>query len=265
MKLRELFSNELNEAVYPGMLWSMERMQMPGYPEFYDKYEKLKKEGRDKEAQRVFEEFAFWVNARHEQKKNPRIKLLFDKYENIREKEQETGNEYPKARYRVIYAYYKIKLGPLGNTDENGVPNEEKIKRGKEDLARLEINPNKIENELINEVHLQRKPQRKSVKDSMPGMSSYDYLDNNNHPYLAYRFGIALAAAPDNETMYPRSPMGSDFTLVDYTEADAEIRKGAEKFLGLDPPRSTGPGSKEVPTTNTKSPVAKTKRNQYGV
>lgn len=261
MKLRELFSNNLEETIYPGLLWSMEKMQMPAYPEFYDRYTRLEKQGKTAEARRVFEEFAFWINAQHEQRKDSRIEKLFHEYEKIREKEATTGKKFPRARYRVIYAYYKIKLGPLGNVDKEGNPDQEKIKRGQEDLDKLAINPKNI----MNEVNLQRKPQRKSAQAAIPGMEYYDYLDNNAHPYMAYRFGLALAPSPNTETMYPRGPTGSDLAIIDYTDADAEIRKGAEKLMGIKPTNSTSKGSEEVPTTYTKSPVAKNKRNQYGV
>lgn len=262
MKLRELFT-QLNEGVYPGMLWAMEQIQIGQYPEFNDRYEELKQAGQKTAARRILEEFAFWVNAQHEQKKNPRIKQLFNAYTQIRQEEKTRGEEFPrsKKRYRIVYLYYKLKLGPLGNWDE------EKLKRGQEDLANLKINPNNLEHEepeLITEINLKRKPLRTSVKDSIPGMRSYDYLDNNNHPYMAYRFGIALASSPE-ENMYPRGPIGSDMTLVDYSTGDAEIRKGAEKLLGLKASRNTSKDSKEIPSTNTKSPVAKPKRNQYGI
>ena len=44
-----------------------------------------------------------------------------------------------------------------------------------------------------------RKPLRTSAKRALPNMTQYDTLDNNNHPYLAYRFGLALAKSPDGD------------------------------------------------------------------
>ena len=123
--------------------------------------------------------------------------------------------------------------------------------------------------ELLNDINLEeakqtREPLRKSAKNAIPDMNSYDYLDNNSHPYMSYRFGVALAGSPDNE-MTPHGPIGSNFTIVDYTDADDKIRKGAERNLGIKSSRSTGRGSKEVDDVNKISPVAKPKRNQYGV
>ena len=109
--------------------------------------------------------------------------------------------------------------------------------------------------EFISEINTKRKPMRKNMKAAASNLTSYDQLDNNNRPYLAYRFGIALAGSPD-EGMYPRGPIGSNFNMVDYSDGDTEIRKGAEKIMGITPSSDTGKGSKETKDTNTVSPVA---------
>jgi len=108
------------------------------------------------------------------------------------------------------------------------------------------------------------KPIRKSVKQSMSNLSTYNTLDNNNHPYLAYRFGIALAGSPDSD-MDKTTALGSNFTMSDYTDADTEIRKGAERVMGIKSSTSTGKGSKELNTVNTTSPIATPKKNKYGI
>lgn len=109
-----------------------------------------------------------------------------------------------------------------------------------------------------------RHPLRKSAVEALPNLSQYDYLDNNAHPYLAYRFGMAMAGSPDMD-MDRRGPIGSNFHMIDYTEGEAEIRRGAERIMGIKPSRSTGKGSKELSYVNRTSPVAATKRNRYGV
>ena len=124
--------------------------------------------------------------------------------------------------------------------------------------------PVKKSKKAVAEAKEKRKPLKKTTVQSMPGLGSYDYLDNNNHPYMAYRFGIALAGSPETK-MEPRGPIGSDFTTVDYTDADADIRKGAEKMLGIKQSRTTGKGSVELSSTNKTSPVAKPKKNKYGI
>jgi hypothetical protein len=112
-----------------------------------------------------------------------------------------------------------------------------------------------------------RKPLRKGIQQSMPNLTSYDQLDNNNAPYLAYRFGIALAGSPGTEDdMYKRGPIGSNFNMIDYSDGDTEIRRGAEKKMGVKASRSTGKGSKEVDgLVNKVSPVSRPKKNRYGV
>ncbi len=112
-----------------------------------------------------------------------------------------------------------------------------------------------------------KKPLRKSVKQSMPNLTTSSKLDNNNHPYLAYRFGVALAPSPDIEDFDDKGPIGSDFTMIDYSDGDAEIRKAAAKRMGIKFDKGTGRGSEELPDSivNKTSPVAKPKKNRYGV
>lgn len=117
-------------------------------------------------------------------------------------------------------------------------------------------------NEIISE---DKKPLNKTAKQALPNLTTYSVLDNNNHPYLAYRFGVALAASPDDKG-HTEGPIGSDFAMIDYTDGDAAIRKGAEKKMGVKPSTGTGKGSEERhDLVNTVSPVAKPKRNKYGV
>lgn len=112
-----------------------------------------------------------------------------------------------------------------------------------------------------------KKPLRKSVSQSLPNLTTSSELDNNNHPYLAYRFGVALAASPDMESVYSEGPIGSDFTMIDYSDGDREIRQAAAKKMGIKFNKGTGRGSEELSDTiiNKTSPVASPKRNKYGV
>lgn len=117
--------------------------------------------------------------------------------------------------------------------------------------------------EFINEA---KKPLRKSVKQSLPNLTSSDSLDNNNNPYMAYRFGVALAPSPDCGDMYDQGPIGSKFSMVDYTEGDEAIRKAAAKKMGIKFNKGTGKGSEELEKVINKiSPVATPKRNKYGI
>ena len=118
--------------------------------------------------------------------------------------------------------------------------------------------------EFINE---SKKPLRKSVKQSMPNLTTAPKLDNNNQPYLAYRFGVALAPSPNDTGMYTNGPLGSKFTMIDFTDCDADIRKAAAKKMGIKFDKGTGKGSEELDSDviNKVSPVAKPKRNKYGI
>lgn len=110
------------------------------------------------------------------------------------------------------------------------------------------------------------KPLRKSAKQSLPNLITAPSLDNNNHPYLAYRFGVALAPSPDTDGVYDEGPIGSAFSMIDYTSGDEEIRKAAGKKMGIKFAKGTGRGSEELKgVINTVSPVAKPKKNRYGV
>lgn len=109
------------------------------------------------------------------------------------------------------------------------------------------------------------KPLRKSAKASISGLRKNPTLDNNNHPYLAYRMGVAMAGAPD-ETMCKEGPLGSSFITLDYTDGETKIRQAAEKMMGVKSQEVTGKGSEEMrDIVNTVSPVAKPKPNKYGV
>jgi hypothetical protein len=105
--------------------------------------------------------------------------------------------------------------------------------------------------EFINE-NKKRKSFRKSFTQAAPNHLSYDFLDSGNHPYLAYRFGVALAGSPDIE-MDKYGPVGGRLNMVDYTDADKKIRQGAEKFMGVKPSNATGKGSAELDTTTVTS------------
>lgn len=97
---------------------------------------------------------------------------------------------------------------------------------------------------------------RKGAKYALPGLTINKGLDNNNNPYLAYRFGVALASAPNGD-MEAENELGSNFTMIDYTDAGAEIRKHAEKVMGQKSSKKTSNDSHELESVNKVSPTAK--------
>ena len=78
----------------------------------------------------------------------------------------------------------------------------------------------------------------------------------NGSPYMAYRFGLAMAGAPD----YPTAAAGAiagDPLLATYTDAELEIINAAAKMVGAGQVKRLSTNrSEELSNTNTTSPVA---------
>lgn len=117
-------------------------------------------------------------------------------------------------------------------------------------------------NEVINEGTLSR-----GFTDASPGLETWPELNNNNNPYLAYRFGLAMAN--NNENSFDRDgPVGGDFTTIGYTDADKEILSRAAGLMGVSPKKRTNERSIETPDVNSKSvtqprgPVALKKKSK---
>ena len=109
------------------------------------------------------------------------------------------------------------------------------------------------------------KTMRKSHKQSLSNATtSHDLNMSTGSAYLNYRFGVALAGSPDYDT--PRDNfIGGDPLMLPYTDAEEEKLKGAAKSIGVKLLNKSGKGSEELPSTNKTSPVAKPKKNKYGV
>ena len=123
-----------------------------------------------------------------------------------------------------------------------------------------------LEKELLemDQLMIQEGQLRKSARAAVPGLDAWPALNNNNNPYHAYRFGLAMAGSPDTKTT-KEGPIGGNFLTISYTDADAKILKGAAKQLGV---RCKGIGSKksvELDTVHKSSAVPKIKRNRYGI
>lgn len=106
-------------------------------------------------------------------------------------------------------------------------------------------------NEIITEGLVQI---RKGARNATPDLEVFPQLNNSNNPYLAYRFGVALAVSPETH-MNPEGPVGSDFATIGYTDAEREIIDGAKKLMGVQSHRKTSGKSKESDWVNTKSPI----------
>jgi hypothetical protein len=96
---------------------------------------------------------------------------------------------------------------------------------------------------------------RKTTRLALSNLQSWP--DTYNDPYMAYRFGLALAAAP-NTHVDIEGPAGPETTTIAYSQADEEIINTAAVHLGMKSRNDTGRGSKEHPQVNTQSVVKAT-------
>jgi len=108
------------------------------------------------------------------------------------------------------------------------------------------------------------KDKKASMKNAitMPGLNQ-----STGSAYMNYRMGLALAGAPNYPTkMEADNWIGGDPLLSTYTDVEFEMIKKAAKQVGAGRVQNwSGKRSQEVADVNKISPVAKTKRNKYGV
>jgi len=84
------------------------------------------------------------------------------------------------------------------------------------------------------DIHANPKKLAKSQYSAIKGAISMPDISQNKQsgsPYMQWRFGIAMAGAPD----YPTPPAGAfagDPLLATYSDADLEIINAAAKFVG---------------------------------
>jgi hypothetical protein len=98
----------------------------------------------------------------------------------------------------------------------------------------------------------------KSHQSAMKGMISMPDISQTKQggsPYAQWRFGIAMAGAPD----YPTEPAGAfagDPLLATYTDVEMKIINSAAKMIGAGEVKQlTNNRSTENPKVNTSSPV----------
>ena len=100
----------------------------------------------------------------------------------------------------------------------------------------------------------ERKSRVLSTAFEFPTMPSSD-------GYQAYRFGVAMA----NHEEPPYGPTSQHAVISAYTPEEEEIIHAAERATGHKGRLVADRGSREPESTGTHSPVAKPKRNRYGV
>jgi len=112
------------------------------------------------------------------------------------------------------------------------------------------------------------KPMDPTQKAAMRNASTLPGLNmSTGSAYMNYRMGIALAGAPDYPTkMEADNWIGGDPLLSSYTEEEFEMVKKAAQQVGAGTIQNwSGNRSEEVADVNKTSPVAKPKKNKYGV
>lgn len=102
----------------------------------------------------------------------------------------------------------------------------------------------------------------KEIKsDPMIYSQEYPSMPSSN-PYLIYRFSMAMA---DHTMDHVDGPAAQNAIVAAFTKEDEEIIKGAERQTGHKGRTLSDKKSTEPTDTNKTSPVAKPKRNKYGV
>jgi hypothetical protein len=162
--------------------------------------------------------------------------------------------------------------------------NPEKVKRAKKEKAVAEeSNSIKYTNKVIREMRAQEFMRKNLAEGDVPyagkgaeelnhvhvqalknAMSIPDISMNkaNGSPYMQYRFGMAMA----NPDMPRAGAMSGDPLITAYTDADMQKVKDAAKSVGAGAITHLSDGvSNEADGGNTTSPVAKPKKNKYGV
>jgi len=109
----------------------------------------------------------------------------------------------------------------------------------------------------------------KRQSQSSRGISTYGDSEKMNSDYVAFKLGQAMAGS-DGKTVPEidaKSWHGKKKTIHPYTEVENEMFKKAAKAVGADYEdlNHGDMASKELDSTNKTSPVAKIKKNKYGV
>jgi hypothetical protein len=109
----------------------------------------------------------------------------------------------------------------------------------------------------------------KRQSQSSRGISIYSDAERASGDYVAFKLGQAMAVS-DGKTapeIDAKSWHGKKKTVHPYTEIENEMFKQAAKVVGAEYTdlNHGDMKSKELDTTNKISPVAKIKKNKYGV
>ena len=118
---------------------------------------------------------------------------------------------------------------------------------------------------------LNRNPDLKAIVGSLHGAMSIPGISinkSNSNPYQGYRFGIAMATSDGSgKSATPaQGAMSGDNLITVFSQEEYDIIKQAAKETMAGPIKKlTDMNSIEMPDTNKTSPVAKPKKNKYGI
>lgn len=116
--------------------------------------------------------------------------------------------------------------------------------------------------------HGNPKKVRDRAADALPGVYVQRQLRNTD-TYMQYRMGLALAAARADKEGHIKfsqeSSWAENFVSGMYAPEDEETIMLASKLMGVTPTKITDQKSHEPASTYKNSPVAKPKKNKYGV
>ena len=109
---------------------------------------------------------------------------------------------------------------------------------------------------------------RDRASDALPGVYVQRQLRNTD-AYMQYRMSLALAAARADQAGHIKfnqeSSWAENFINVMWAEEDEETILLASKLMGVKPTKITDNASREPDSTSDVSPVARPKKNKYGV
>ena len=101
-------------------------------------------------------------------------------------------------------------------------------------------------------------------KSTIKGMTTYP--EYPGYYYNMYRFGVNMAGNQHGDhNMDQHGPHANQMITLAYTDGDKKIIKQSMKNMGIKGQVVTADDSLEPDDTNNTSPVAKSKRNKYGI
>ena len=100
-------------------------------------------------------------------------------------------------------------------------------------------------------------------RQAMPGVKTFP--DIPSHYYDMYRFGMHMAGSPDGQKMEKRGAVGNQLVTLAYSDADADIVNKSAKAMNISIKALSSDGSEESKEINQTSPIAKPKRNRFGI